>query len=225
MTPTFDLDLDPPRARRELVRLLQKAHAGELAASLAYRGHALSLRGTPEAEIVRKIERDELDHRARVACMLAGLDAGPDPRRERAFAWIGRTIGWLCRIGGWYAPMYGAGRLELGNIGEYEDAARLAVVADQDGLADSLLGMAEVEWEHERFFRSAVSEHWLRRVIRPWRAPPPKERIRRSFEDFRSMRRHLRRRSESQRRAGRQAVICEHSRPSTVDYRREAQGV
>jgi len=41
--------------------------------------------------------------------------------------------------------------------------------------------MAEVEWEHERYFRSQVTGHpWLR-WMSLWHAPAPKWEIRRSF--------------------------------------------
>ncbi len=42
------------------------------------------------------------------------------------FGWIGTVIGILCRVGGWFVPMYGAGMLERPNIAEYEVAARHA---------------------------------------------------------------------------------------------------
>ncbi len=74
--------------------------------------------------------------------------------------------------------MYGAGRLESHNIVEYEDAARFAVEAGYARFLDCLLAMAEVEWEHEQYFRARVLEHSGRRVFKVWPAPPPKSSIR-----------------------------------------------
>ncbi|HEX9422281.1 MAG TPA: hypothetical protein VF899_03510 [Pyrinomonadaceae bacterium] len=80
---------------------------------------------------------------------------------------IGRVLGVLCHVMGWLAPMYGAGRLESRNIGEYETAARHARDCGRDDLTDCLLTMAEVEWEHEKYFRSRVLVHPLRRRLPP----------------------------------------------------------
>jgi hypothetical protein len=38
--------------------------------------------------------------------------------------------------------------------------------------------MAELEWEHERFFRERIEGHWLLRIVPLWHAPPPKTAIR-----------------------------------------------
>jgi hypothetical protein len=85
-------------------------------------------------------------------------------------------------VAGWLAPMYGAGKLERRNIEEYETAARLAMAASHPEFVDCLLGMAEVEWEHEAYFRSRVLSHRLARLLPIWPAPPPKQEIRASFE-------------------------------------------
>ena len=77
--------------------------------------------------------------------------------------------------------MCGAGKLERRNIKEYETAARLAIAAGRPELVDCLLGMAEVEWEHEEYFRSRVLAHRLGRLLPIWPAPAPKAEIRASF--------------------------------------------
>ena len=41
--------------------------------------------------------------------------------------------------------------------------------------------MAEVEWEHERFFRAIVQASALSRPVPIWPAPPPLASIRESF--------------------------------------------
>jgi hypothetical protein len=82
---------------------------------------------------------------------------------------------------GWLPPMYGAGRLESRNVGEYETAARYARDCGRDDFIDCLLTMAEVEWEHEKYFRSRVLAHPLGRRLSLWPEPPPKEMIRELF--------------------------------------------
>lgn len=167
--------------RSELIALLQLAYSGELAAAYAYQGHASSVRDPGERERIREIERDEWHHRRLVGEMLADLGSAPDPRRERRAAAIGRSLSALCHVSGWLLPMYGAGRLERRNIGEYEDAARLAAACGRDDLIDCLLGMAEVEWDHEHYFRGRVLTHPLAARIPMWDSPPPRESIRSRF--------------------------------------------
>jgi hypothetical protein len=112
--------------------------------------------------------------------MLAELGVGPSRSRELRAALVGRALAFLCHVSGWLAPMLGAGRLESRNIREYETAARLARAAGRPEWVDCLLTMAEVEWEHERYFRGRVSSHRFGRRLSLWPAPPPKESIRAS---------------------------------------------
>jgi len=173
---------DAERERGQLVALLQGAYSGELAACYAYQGHAAAVDDPDEIWQIRAIEAEEWEHRERVGEMLAELGAAPRPGLDRAMTVVGRTIGLLCRIGGWFVPMYGAGWLERGNIVEYEDAARHAAACGHAELVDDLLEMAEVEWDHEHYFRERTLSHFLARVVPVWGAPPPRDEIRASFE-------------------------------------------
>src|SRR5260221_14568479 len=114
--------------------------------------------------------------------MLAGLGAGPRKPRELRSEIVGRTLGFLCHLSGWLLPMYGAGKLESRNVKEYETAARYARDCDCINLIDCLLEMAEVEWDHELYFRSRVLSHRPGRRLSLWPQPPPRETIRQSFE-------------------------------------------
>ncbi len=166
---------------KELIRLLQNAYSGELAASYAYEGHWRSVRSPTEQKEIQKIQQEELEHRECIGRFLVALGARPNPRREFIFTCIGKTISLLCRIGGWFIPMYGAGKLERGNIVEYENAARMAARAGHKDMIEDLLVMAEVEWDHEFYFRTKAESHWLRYILRIWSPPPPRTLIRESF--------------------------------------------
>jgi len=169
-----------PRAR--LIHVLRSACSGELAAVHAYRGHWTSLRSdAPEWERIKVIEAEERHHRELVIGLLEELGAKPSAKREALFWLIGKTIAFLCHIGGWFIPMYGAGKLESSNIREYEDAAKFAREAGLAHMIDCLLTMAEVEWEHEQFFRGQIRGHWMLRFFPPWEVPPPKETIRAAY--------------------------------------------
>lgn len=165
----------------ELILLLQLAYSGELAAAYAYRGHWHSLSDAEERQHIEKIENEEWHHRRLLGEMLHTFQSQPDPRREIRATIIGRSLAVLCHVGGWLAPMFGAGRLESRNIREYETAARLARACGREDLIDCLLTMAEVEWEHERYFRAKVLGHRWANHLPIWPEPPPKEMVRISF--------------------------------------------
>jgi rubrerythrin len=168
-------------SRRDLVALLQLAYSGERAACYAYQGHARSVSDPAERVAIRKIEAEEWHHRRLVGEMLESLGAGPDRVRELRALVLGRTLGFLCLLSGWLIPMYGAGKLESRNVREYETAARHALGCGRLDLIDCLLTMAEVEWEHERYFRERVLGHRLGARLPIWPSPPPKETIRDTF--------------------------------------------
>jgi rubrerythrin len=168
-------------SRQKLIALLQLAYSAERAAAYAYRGHWHSVGDATERDRIKQIEDEEWHHRQLVGDMLRALGSKPDRQREIRSLLIGRGLGFLCHIMGWLAPMYGAGRLESRNIREYETAARYARDCGHLEFTDCLLMMAEVEWEHEYYFRSCVLRHYFGRRLNLWPPPPPKECIRESF--------------------------------------------
>lgn len=176
----------PDTTRLRLVQLLQNAHAGERAAAFAYQGHARSVSSRAERSEIAQIEADEWRHREALGQMLAEIGARPRWLREIWMMCVGTFISVFCRVGGWFIPMYGAGKLERGNIEEYEVAARLAFECGLTQYVECLLEMAEVEWDHELYFRSKAASHRLWRVLPGWPAPPPRAAIRASFRDYQS---------------------------------------
>ncbi|MEP7055640.1 MAG: ferritin-like domain-containing protein [Actinomycetota bacterium] len=179
---TLSADADAVRARTKLVTLLQLAHSGELAAAYAYAGHWRSVRGEPDRAAIRTIAADEWDHRRKVHRMLLDLGARPAPLRELRMTIVGRTVAAMCFLTGRFIPMYGAGRIERRNVHEYVDAAAFAIAAGQPELVAELLDMAQVEWDHERYFRGQVSGHWQLRLVRLWPALGPRESLRMAGE-------------------------------------------
>ncbi|MFY9556361.1 MAG: ferritin-like domain-containing protein [Blastocatellia bacterium] len=145
--------------RQHLIDILQGAYSGELAAGFAYRGHWKSVKNTTERATIQKIEQEEWMHRRRVGEMLQSLGAGPQKLREAKLWVIGRSIGLACHFIGWFLPMYFAGRLESGNVIEYQVAASHAAALELKDFEADLLVMARVEKEHEVFFLSVIAGH------------------------------------------------------------------
>jgi rubrerythrin len=148
-------------AKKNLIRILQNAYSGEVAAAYAYRGHWKSLKESPEKAHIKKIEEEEWRHRENVGRWLAELGAGPRKLREAVFWTIGRSLGLGCYVSGWFFPMYFAGRLESQNVLEYEEAAGYARELGMDKCVEELMEMSAVEAEHEVFFRKVVTGHRL----------------------------------------------------------------
>ncbi len=172
-----------PENKKKLTALLRLAYSAELAAAYAYRGHWHSVSDAYERDHIRQIEHEELHHRRLVGELLDKLQDRPSRVRELRAAIVGRVLGFLCHFTGWLAPMYGAGRLESRNIREYETAARYARSAGHEQFVNCLLTMAEVEWEHEQYFRSRVLQHPFGKLLSLWPQPPPRETIRQSFTE------------------------------------------
>ncbi len=165
-------------ALQKLIAQLQLAYSGELAAGYAYRGHWNSLRQPEQKTRIRQIEEEEWHHRKLVGELLRDLGAKPKWLREiRAFL-VGQTLRIGCHLAGWFLPMYGAGKLESKNVREYEIAARFAQESGHPELIDCLLTMAEVEWEHEFYFRSQIEGHAWLKWCPLWPTLPAKEAIR-----------------------------------------------
>ena len=144
--------------RRDLVDLLQLAYSGEKAAALAYRGHARTVSDPSQKAMIEKIERDEWVHREKVFRMLERLGARPRSLREVRAGLIGHSLALLCRVSGWFLPMYFAGRLETKNVCEYEKAARWAAELGLTDFLPDLTEMAAVEIEHEKYFFGVIGK-------------------------------------------------------------------
>ena len=150
---------DDPSAEASLISILQRAHSGELAAALAYRGHWISLKHDREIAEIRQIEIEEWHHRRRLGAMLADLDSKPRAGLDASQAIVGTVILIGCNMVGWFIPMYFAGRLESQNDREYEEAALHAEALGLLALRDELKAFAQLERDHERYFMRKVEGH------------------------------------------------------------------
>jgi demethoxyubiquinone hydroxylase (CLK1/Coq7/Cat5 family) len=138
--------------RPRLVRLLQLAYSGELAAALAYQGHARSVQSAEERAMITRIEKDEWEHRETVGRLLADLGARPLKLREVRASVVGHVLSFLCGWMGWFLPMYMAGKLETKNVEEYDRAAEYADAIGLEHFLPPLRKMAEAEVLHEKYF-------------------------------------------------------------------------
>ncbi len=145
--------------KQDLIRILRNAHAGELAAAYAYRGHWKSVRNKQQKASIKKIEQEEWEHRECVFKWLELLDSEPLKSRELIFGLIGRTLGIFCYVSGWFLPMYFAGRLESQNTQEYKDAAKCAKELGLEECVSDMLKMSDKELEHELYFHEVVADH------------------------------------------------------------------
>jgi len=173
--------LSPAVARERFIRTLKNAYSGELGAINAYKGHRTSVSDPAEKRMIFQIELEEIYHRERVGEILTMLGEVPSVHQEHTMGWVGKTLGYLCSLTGWFLPMYGAGLLESRNIQEYEEAAEYALTAGYVEFLDDLLTMAEVEWEHEKYFREKCHAHFLYHWFPKWPTPPAKKMIRKPF--------------------------------------------
>ncbi|MGI8642195.1 MAG: ferritin-like domain-containing protein [Pyrinomonadaceae bacterium] len=152
--------------RQNLIRILQNAYSGELAAAFAYRGHWKSLKESAERERIKQIEAEEWIHRKNVLRWLEKLGAEPNQFHEKVFWIIGKTLGLTCYISGWFFPMYFAGRLESQNVQEYVDAAEFAKELEMPDCVEEMMEMSRIEGEHELFFSQTVAKHRLLPLMR-----------------------------------------------------------
>ena len=159
-SPNKNRNLPMNETREKLISLLQKAHAGERAAALAYSGHWRILKNADERAAVKQIEADEWLHRRELAEFLQKLEAQPRKIREFIFYCVGSFIALSCFLTGRFVSTYFAGILEKNNVNEYAEAFRLAKKLDFD-FAEDFLVMEATEAEHERILQEMVAENPL----------------------------------------------------------------
>jgi hypothetical protein len=145
-----------------LAKLLQRAYSGEMAAALAYVGHAGSLRRAEAKAAVKQIEEDEWNHRRNLRALMRNYDVPVSRWYEVRSYFIGKLIGFSCHFIGRFMPYFFAGKLESGNVCEYFVMMRYfreLGIEDHDAM---LYEMGIKEKEHEAYFLAQVKgSRWL----------------------------------------------------------------
>lgn len=137
---------------KKLIRQLKFAHAAEIAAYHAYEGHWRSVSNTAEQKYIQDIQLDELKHIYTLERMLEGLHVKPSPKLDWCGKAVGELIGFACFYTGWRLPMWVAGIMEKIGTASYKDIALEAADQERYVMAQALMEMAKVEWEHEQYF-------------------------------------------------------------------------
>ncbi|MBP6506297.1 MAG: ferritin-like domain-containing protein [Opitutaceae bacterium] len=151
-------------AHPQLVDSLRKAYSAERAASLAYIGHAASLRDPAERAAVRQIEQDEWDHRRQVRAIMDRYAIPVSRWLEFKYLCIGKVIGWSCHVIGRFMPYFFAGKLESGNVCEYFVMIHYFHALGITEHDQILYEMGLKEKEHEVHFLHVIKDAaWL-----PW---------------------------------------------------------
>jgi hypothetical protein len=144
-----------------LVRLLQRAYSAERAASLAYIGHAASLRDPAAKAAVKQIEDDEWAHRRHVLAIMQQYGVPISHSFEVRYYLIGKLIGVSCHVIGWFMPYFFAGKLESGNVCEYfvmMHYFHALGIREHDAI---LYEMGMKEKEHEVYFLEQIKKSRL----------------------------------------------------------------
>ena len=138
----------------KLIRQIKYAHAAELGAYLAYEGHSKAMNLNPgQKAYFHKIKMDELEHRKILEDLLKRFKTKPSKTLNLAFSIIGRVLGVLSRITGYYLPMKVAGFMEKLGTDGYVGMAKIALEKLDVGLYNVFMDMAEVESTHEEWFK------------------------------------------------------------------------
>jgi hypothetical protein len=167
--PTLKASGAKALAHPALVGSLQRAYSAERAASLAYIGHAASLRDPAAKARIKEIEQDEWDHRRNVLAILQHYDLPVSRRLEVQYYLIGQFIAACCHVIGWFMPYFFAGKLESGNVCEYfvmMRRFRALGIREHDAI---LYEMGMKEKEHELYFLAQVKHSrllpWFEKVF------------------------------------------------------------
>lgn len=141
---------------QKLIKMLQHANAAEYGAYHAYVGHRDSVRSVYDKAQLDLIMQEEMIHIKTTSLMLQDLGAEPSPWRILFFTIVGKTLGKLCHYTGYKLPMWGAGVIEKMGRNGYRKIALEANRLGQPRMRQVLIEMAEVEEEHEQYFKGRL---------------------------------------------------------------------
>lgn len=138
----------------KLIKLLKQAHAIEIGAYYAYKGHWKSSKNIEEKKKIQEIQNDELLHRKLIELWLFGMGSKPSVFLDIIFYIIGNSISISCFVLGRRLSAWGARIMETIGSKVYINLSLAALKTPEYEIASSLLNMAKTEREHEEFFRS-----------------------------------------------------------------------
>lgn len=141
-----------------LIKMLRKAHSGELAAYYAYKGHWQSVSDPLQRKKIQKIQEEELEHRKIVYNMLKRLGSKPSFTRDTTFVVCGHVLGFLCKYTGWFLPMKVALLIEEIGVVSYWDMLDCSLMEGHPELTMTFLAMARTEEEHKKYFLGLLNE-------------------------------------------------------------------
>jgi rubrerythrin len=148
-----------------LVWKLKKAHAIEIGAFEAYKGHAKYTKDEAVKRKILEIQQDEFQHRLEVGSMLHDLGEKSDIFLDFTLWCIGQSISIACRFMGARAAAWGAKIMEVMGSRVYDDLAKTSVDEGQSHLARKLQNMARTEEEHEQFFAALFKPKCICRYL------------------------------------------------------------
>jgi rubrerythrin len=142
---------------KELIKALQKAHAGEMAAYYAYEGHWKASKNEQERMEILNIQLEEASHILTIRKFLKSLGADSSIWRDFIFIYIGKLAGALCFVSGWRNAMFGARFMETLGTQGYRELALMAAENDRVLMAVKFQSMAKQEEAHERYFKEKLN--------------------------------------------------------------------
>lgn len=142
---------------QKLIKMLQAAHSGEIAAYHAYEGHWRSTGNLIEREAIRRIQAEEKEHIEYVEYLLEHLGKRPHVSyRDALYKRVGQSISALCYLAGRRFSAYGALAMERIGVREYgimsQEALNCGLIEESEKLAE----MGRKELEHQRFFEEIL---------------------------------------------------------------------
>jgi demethoxyubiquinone hydroxylase (CLK1/Coq7/Cat5 family) len=137
-----------------LIWKLKKAHAIEIGAFQAYKGHAKYTQDEAIKSKILEIQHDEFRHRMEVGSMLYDLGEKSDIFLDLILWCIGQSISFACRFMGARAAAWGAKIMEIMGSSIYLDLAKESEGCVSIEYKRKFEEMARNEQEHEEFFDS-----------------------------------------------------------------------
>jgi len=135
-----------------LIWQLKKAHAIEIGAYQAYKGHADSTKDDLIKRKIKAIQHDEFVHRMEVGAMLHDLGEKSNVFLDIILWCIGSSISAACHVMGARAAAWGAKIMEIMGSSVYWKLARTATDSGHQELHAKFCEMARTEEEHEKYF-------------------------------------------------------------------------